>query len=88
MQKQITIESSVIVYNDGEIMVEVQALSDGSTGVGTVSRKLNNISTPDEFKVDLPVNQSFLDEVEQDPKSWEIVQDAIKEGLESRGVTK
>ena len=81
---KLTIESSVIVYNDGEIMVEISELSDGSASIGTISRKLNNKSTPEEFKVDLPVNQPFLDEMKQDPECWEMVQDAIKEGLESR----
>lgn len=88
MSNPITIESSVIIYNDGEIMVEIQEFSDGTTGVGTVSRKLNNISTHDEFKIDLPINKQFLDEMKQDSESWQMVQDAIREGLESRGATK
>lgn len=76
-------EKIITIYNDG--IIAVQLVSSGNNiQVGTINGELHG-STPEEFMNHLPVNKPFLDEVKQDPESWKMIQEMIKEGLEMRG---
>ncbi len=77
----------VTIYNDGHIAVQLLELECGAVNVGTIDGRLHGASS-EEFLADLPVNKAFMDEMRENDETWQSVQEAIDEGLASRGVTR
>jgi hypothetical protein len=90
METEVEITGSATVFNDGELVVQMQTLSDGSVGAGFIQRvhkidgRVVQQASREQFLKDLPVNKKFIACARREGGMAEITE-AIREAKADRG---